>query len=161
MKALKQLGAAVASEARSLFGSFNGRFILAVVAAVQVVDAIGSHEPWWVIPIRLALAPVWVLVLICSLQILAGAAFVVIHARRPKHSYVVLDLKDGRQRRTLMCEYPCCLRARIRRSLRDAGAVAWTLGDGSDDEEFKADEIAHWTVIPVDDPDPHRSAEAS
>lgn len=155
MKALTMLRDAVASEARSLYGSFNGRFALGVVIVMQVLDAIASSEPWWVIPIRIVLAPVWLLVIICSLQFLSGAAFALIHARRPKHSYVVVDLKDGRQRRAQMCVAPCCLRAKIRKSLRDGGGITWSLGDGSDDEEFSTEEIESWRVIPVDNPDPH------
>lgn len=148
----------VASEARSLFGSFNGRFVLVLVCAWQVIDGLSSDESWAVIVGRVLLAPVWMLVLVCCLTFLSGVTFALVHARRPKHCYVVLDLKDGRQRRTMMCMAPCCMKAKIKRSLREVGGVTWSLGDGSDDEEFRSDEIEHWAVIPVDAPDPHGNA---
>lgn len=159
MNTLKMLRGAVVDEARNLYTSFNGRFALVVVTLMQLLDGLTDDEPWWAIALRVVLAPVWLLVLLLCLQFLSGVAFALIHARRPKHCYVVLDLKDGRQRRAMVCAAPCCMRGRLKSILRDGGRVNLSLGDGSDDEEFAADEIEDWRVIPVDNPQPHEHGE--
>lgn len=140
-----------------LFMTKGGRVTLVVCMAVPPVLWLITGRDYGAVPVLVSmlLAPLWLTLWTALFQFLSGAAWALAHWRQPKHSYVVLDLKDGRQRRALMCMAPCCLRAKIRRSLRVAGAVVWTLYDGSDDEEFTRQEIENWYVIPVDNPDPH------
>lgn len=143
---------------RELFMTQRGRVIVAVAACIPVVIWLigGRQYGILLVLINIALAPVWLILWTALFQFLAGFVFALVHRRRPKHSYVMLDLKDGRQRRGMVCMAPCCVRRKIRGALRtDAGGIQWSLGDGSDNERFGRDEIKNWVVIPVDNPDPH------
>lgn len=158
MKIVKQVLTALRQITQELFTTTSGRVVLALVGALHIMvwtldDSEGSG---WALVGRLLLAPLVLVFGTAVWQFLAGALFALAHARRPKHSYVVLDLKDGRTRRGMVCAAPCCIRRQIRSAMKSPTAkFIWSIGDGSDDEEFGRDEIDNWAVMPVDDPDPH------
>jgi hypothetical protein len=153
VNAVKLTGAAVASEARSLFGSFSGRFAVAVTVVAQVVDAIASHQPWWVYPVRVLLAPVWLLVGVCIFSFLSGLVWALVHFRQPKTSYVKLELKSGESVRGVVRMPACCLRRKLARTLKYGGKVV-IAPDGKESRVYDASEFAPgWLVAPVDAPD--------
>lgn len=139
-----------------LVSSWSGRFVLAVSLVAQATAWFTEDEPAWALLVRLAVVPIYLALTVGAVQILMGAGFALVHARRPTHSYVIVDLKDGRQRSAQVCMAPCCLRAKIKHALKHEGIV-WSL-PGSDDEEFPPEEVESWQVMPVDNPEPHSRA---
>ena len=159
---MKSLLTGLREIARELFMTKSGRVTLVIGASIPPVLWLITGRDYGAVTVlvNMLLSPLWLILWSALFQFLAGVAWALVHWRQPKHSYVVLDLKDGRQRRGMVCMAPCCVRRRIRMALRSGGRVTWSLGDGSDDERFGRDEIESWSVIPVDNPEPHDSAEA-
>lgn len=150
--------AAIKETASYVFRSWMGRFCLAISAVAQFCGWLAEDEPAWALALRLVLVPVYAFAAVALLQFMAGMLYALVHARRPTHSWILLELKDGRRRSGGVCMPPCCLRKKVVYVLTHNGSVEIDLGDGSDTEVFSADEIEDWSVLPVDNPDPHGRA---